>query len=283
MNVQRDRVDAMDAAGLSNARSSDPTQGGEVGRQLGPIRVLQKSAAIMNSLAVRTEMTPAEIAEEVDEPRSSVYRLLSSLRELGFVDAGNREGTVRLGIKLLRLGGAVAAGFNERTAALPVMEELARRTGETVFLCVRHGWNAVCIERIEGEMVQSLALKLGGSMPLHLGGAPPVLLAFEDSSVWDEYIETQDLVGYTQNSVTNPDELRKSLNHVKKRGYAVSDEDITLGIAAVGAPIFDYTGRVRAAVSISGTRPLILGDVAQTSGMVVDAARQITRALGGDG
>ncbi len=266
-----------------NARTA-PNQGedGADGHQLGSIRVLQKSAAILDSLAARTEMTAAEIAEEIDEPRSSVYRLLSSLRGLGFVDPGHRDGTFRLGIKLLRLGAAVAAGYDERAAARPVMEDLARRSGETVFLCVRRGWNAVCIERIEGEMVQSLALKLGGSMPLHLGGAPRVLLAYEDRSVWEEYLATQELTALTQNSVTNADELLRSLLSIRKNGYAISDEDITLGIAAVGAPIYDYNGRICAALSISGTRPLILGDVAHTTGLVVDAAKRISKALGWD-
>jgi DNA-binding IclR family transcriptional regulator len=198
------------------------------------------------------------------------------------VSSGSTEGTVRLGIKLVQFGEAAASGFDVRAAARPVMTPLADRTGETVFLCVRDGWNAVCIERIDGEMVQSLALKLGGTMPLHLGGAPPVLLAYEDEALWDEYIESQDLVAYTQHSVTKPAEVRKMLSQVRKRGYAISDEDITLGMAAIGAPLFDYKGRVCGALSISGTRPLILGDVAHTTEIVVDAARRITNVLSGD-
>ena len=71
----------------------------------------------------------------------------------------------------------MVARFDERQAALPHMEHLHDMTGETVFLCVRRGLRAVCIERIEGSHVVSLALRLGGSLPLHAGAAPRALLA----------------------------------------------------------------------------------------------------------
>src|SRR5207244_10669190 len=93
--------------------------------------------------------------------------------------AGSRPGTYRLGWRLLRLGSAVIARLDERQAALPVMERIHERTGETVFLCVRRGDDAVCIERLDGLRVQSLMLRLGGSLPLHLGAGPRTLLAWE--------------------------------------------------------------------------------------------------------
>ncbi len=245
------------------------------------VGVLAKVAAILDGLAAEGELTPARLAELVDAPRSTVYRLLGSLQQAGFVEQGARRGTYRLGLKLLRLGSAVAAQFDERRAALPVMERLHRETGETIFLCARRGDSAVCIERLDGRRVQSLALLLGGSLPLHAGAAPRVLLAYESEEVWEGYLARGELQIYTRRTPAARDELLHELRAIRAQGYAVSDEDVTPGIAAIGAPVFDYSGAIRASLSVSGVRPEILGDAADTMiERVVRGAREVSRGLG---
>ena len=145
----------------------------------GSIEVLTKVGAVLDLLAERGELAAAEIAALTGEPRSSVYRILGSLESLDMVESGSRRGSFRLGLGLLRLGNAVVERFDEREAALPALQELNQLTGETAFLCVRRGYEAVCIERLPGEHVESLALRLGGALPLHAGAAPRTLLAFE--------------------------------------------------------------------------------------------------------
>src|SRR5204863_7152760 len=127
-------------------------------------------------------------AELLHEPRTTVYRLLTGLQALDMVEVGSRAGTYRLGWRLLRLGSAVIERLDERQAALPVMERIHERTGETVFLCVRRGDDAVCIERIDGLRVQSLALRLGGSLALHLASGSRVPLAWGPREEWDAYV-----------------------------------------------------------------------------------------------
>src|SRR3712207_132573 len=133
------------------------------------VQVLRKVAALLDRLAQDGEVSAARLAEQLAEPRSTVYRLLRSLEDLGYVEHGGRAGPYRLGLALLHLGAAVVSRFDERRAALAPMERVHEETGETVFLCVRRGSEAVCIERLEGARVQSLALRLGGSLPLHMG------------------------------------------------------------------------------------------------------------------
>ncbi len=245
------------------------------------VLVLAKAAALLDRLAEDGEATAARIAELTGEPRSTVYRLLASLQRLGMVEPGSRRGTYRLGLELLRLGSAVVSRFDERQAALPVMERIHERTGETVFLCVRRGREAVCIERLDGRRVQSLALRLGGSLPLHAGAAPRVLLAYEPHELWEEYVAAGPLEAWTRNTPTTRAELFRRLEEVRETGCSVSDEDVTLGIAALGAPIFAWRGELRAALSISGVRPAILGEDADLlRALVVDGAREISRALG---
>jgi DNA-binding IclR family transcriptional regulator len=248
------------------------------------VQVVAKVALLLERLAEDGETTAARLAELVGEPRSTVYRLLSSLQQLEMVETGSTRGTYRLGLKLFRLGSTVVARFDERQAALPVMERIHEETGETVFLCIRRGPEAVCIERLDGRRVQSLALRLGGSLPLHAGAAPRVLLAYEPRETWEEYVAARSLERFTPSTPTTRRALFAKLEEVGRLGYSVSDEDVTVGIAALGAPIFDFSGALRAAISISGIRSAILGeDVDRMVGLVLSGAREISAALGYDG
>jgi DNA-binding IclR family transcriptional regulator len=247
-----------------------------------PVRSLAKAVLLLEALADEREATPRRLSEVLHEPRTTVYRLLTGLQALDMVEAGSRAGTYRLGWRLLRLGSAVIERLDERQAALPVMERIHERTGETVFLCVRRGDDAVCIERLDGLRVQSLALRLGGSLPLHLGAGPRALLAWEPREEWEAYLERRaPLEAMTEKTPVTRKALFAELDRSLAQGYAVSDEDVTPGIASLGAPVFDYTGRIRAAVSIGGLRPLLLEDMRDEAvDLLVTGAREISAALG---
>src|SRR5947208_9173766 len=206
-----------------------------------PVRSLAKAVLLLEALADEREATPRRLSELLREPRTTVYRLLTGLQALDMVEAGSRSGTYRLGWRLLRLGSAVIERLDERQAALPVLERIHERTGETVFLLVRRGWDAVCIERLEGLRVQSLALRLGGSLPLHAGAGPRALLAWEPREEWEEFVRAGKLVAFTDETPTTRAELFRELEQTLAQGYALSDEDVTPGIASLGATIFDYT------------------------------------------
>jgi DNA-binding IclR family transcriptional regulator len=239
----------------------------------GGVAVLVKALGLIDLLAEHGEMSPARLAELTQEPRSTVYRLLATLQDLEFVEAGHVRGTYRLGLKLFTLGSAVVERFDARAAAHPVMERLHEDTGETVFLCVRRDLHAVCIERIEGRRVSLLELRLGGAMPLHEGAAPRALLAFAPEETWNVYL---DAVGIQTDRAAILAELRAS----RARGYAVSDQDVTPGIASVGAPIFGHTGAVEASVSIGGLRDVVIGPDSPVRDLVFQAAREISHRLG---
>jgi DNA-binding IclR family transcriptional regulator len=246
--------------------------------------VIAKAAALLDQLAEEGESTAARLGEALGEPRTTVYRLIRSLVDVGFVEPGAQRGTYRLGLRLFRLGGAVVARFDERQAALPHMERLHDVTGETVFLCVRRGLQAVCIERIEGSHVVSLALRLGGALPLHAGAAPRALLAAEPRTDWDRYWDAAgELQSFTSATPRTREQLHEELESVRRVGYSVSDGDVTVGIAALGAAIRDARGSVTAALSISGVRESILGDRAdEMVALVTSAADAVSVGLGFD-
>jgi DNA-binding IclR family transcriptional regulator len=244
--------------------------------------VLDKVALLVDCLADHPDTTAPKLAELVGLPRSTVYRLVAALEGCGWVEAHREAGTYRLGVKLLRLGRAVRESFDERAAALPVMREINRATDETVTLCLRRGREAVCIERIDGNRVQSLDLRIGGSLPLHAGAAPRCLLAWAPRTEWAAYARGG-LETLTPRTLATWEVLRADLERVRERGYAISDEDVTPGIASVGAPIFSHSGRIAAAVSVGGLASVVLGPHADhIRQLVVDGAARISAALGYD-
>src|SRR3954452_8031661 len=248
----------------------------------GSVAVLGKAMALIDGLAEVGAATPAQLAELTGEPRSTVYRLLSNLQQLELVEPGPRRGTFVLGLKLLRLGRSVVSRFDEREAALPVMERIHDELGESTFLCVRRGYNAVCIERIDGTRVALLALSLGGSLPLHAGGVSRALLAFEPEEFWQAYLEHHELEALTPQTPATRTALIEELRATRARGYSISDEDVTPGVAAVGAPIFDHTGRVRASLSMGGVREHLFANRERAIELVCDGAAEISRTLGYD-
>jgi DNA-binding IclR family transcriptional regulator len=244
------------------------------------VQTLAKAGALIAQLESHDDLTATQLAELVAEPRSSVYRLLATLRQMGWVEAGETRGSFRLGLRFLSLSAAVQRRLDSRRAALRTMQRLHAATGETVFLMMRRDDVAVCIERLEGRRVQVLAVALGGALPLHAGAGPRALLAWQSDEFWGEY-RSRGMESLTPATITDPEVLRTDLDQTRRRGYAVSDGDVTVGIAALGVPIFDHTGTVCSALSISGVRPAILGPEARDlPRMLLECGREISAAMG---
>jgi DNA-binding IclR family transcriptional regulator len=249
------------------------------------IRVLEKAALLLDCLGAKGEASALELSAALNEPRSTVYRILRTLETSSLVEVGSTRGTYRLGLKLFNLGSQVSARFaDERQAALPIMERLHEQTGETVLLTVPRDAQALCVERIDGRLVQQMLLRVGGMIPLHAGAGSRVLLAFESPEVWDEYLSKGPLEKTTPATPTDPSWLLGELRAIRNTGFAISDEDVIPGIAGVAAPVFDYRGTLRAALTLAGPRPVILGENSAASReLVIQGAREISLVLGFDG
>ena len=169
----RDKVQAARQQAAKTRLSADPAD-----RDTAGLELIAKVDAVIGVLESRGEASAAEIAKRTGEPLSSVYRLLQSLTGVGWVDRGWRRGTYRLGLLLLTIGGQLEDKLDVRECALPSLRRLVETTGTTSFLCVRRDTRAVCVERLEGQAVRSLAMQLGSSLPLFAGAAPRAILAF---------------------------------------------------------------------------------------------------------
>lgn len=235
------------------------------------VDLIVKADEILDVLRSRGQATVAEIAEANDEPRSSVYRLLGTLESIGVVEASSDRSTYQIGLRLYHMAQVVRDGMPIIPAALPAMERLAVETGETVFLMAqRDARSALCVHRIDGERVQSMAVAPGGIVPLHLGAGPIVLLAHAPDA--EEYL--------AELPADTAADVRERLARIRETGYGVSDGDLVAGMAAIGAPVTDDGGRVVAALSLSGARAGILGDAEDRIVALVKQTAESIPAIG---
>jgi DNA-binding IclR family transcriptional regulator len=250
----------------------------------GQIQVIDRAISLLRILgAAQGPMRLGQIADKAELTPSTTRRILSSLCEHGACTQGS-DGAYRLGLLLFELGSRVEAGFDLRERALPALERLSALIHLTVFLCVRHENAATAIERIDGRYAFSLALTVGGSLPLHVGAAPRVFLAYDSEGEIRQYLDyAGPLERFTERTLVEAEDVIADLRESRERGYVISDEDVTPGVAALGAPIFGHQGEGKpvAAISVAGLVPQVLGEKRELLvDLLVETAELISRDLG---
>lgn len=193
-----------------------------------------------------------EIAERLGVPVSTAYRFVRTLRHKGLLEQDAVTRKYQLGLHLLMLEASVLRHLDVRRIALPHMEVLAQRCQETVQLTLRRGFQGVCVEVVESPEPLRVAPARGQSLPLHTGALAKAILAFLPKAEIDRYLARGPLHHFTPNTITHPRHLRQELARIRKRGYAVSTQEVYLGAAGIAAPVFDSTGMVIASLGISG-------------------------------
>jgi DNA-binding IclR family transcriptional regulator len=221
--------------------------------RLNDILVIRKVHAVLEALGDLGQAGPSEIALRIGSNKSTAFRLVNSMERVGLLDR-NAGGGYSLGLWLMELGSLVESRLDLRRIADRELRLLAQDLGLTVFLFVRHTDQGTCIDRIAGEEVDVLATRLGGTLPLHCGGGPRVLLASLRLEELDSYLAHAPFPQLTPHTLTSKDEILADVELTRERGYALSMEDVTIGVAALGVPVLDVSNEVVAAISVSGLR-----------------------------
>lgn len=226
------------------------------------------------------ELTLAELVRRGGYSKTTTYRLLTTLEVAGWLERGAEGGTFRLTLRPYQIGSILLDSLDFRREAPPVMRQLSEDSGQTVYLTIAAGTHAVCIERIDrGQGLRVMDLTVGGVQPLHLGGAPRALLAFNEAELLPGLLRSG-LEVRTPHSIGTEDALRADLAETRRRGYSVSDSDATVGVAALGAPIFDATGRAVASVSVGGLSEQLMPRRDEHVRLLLRATAEISTRLG---
>jgi IclR family acetate operon transcriptional repressor len=216
------------------------------GRRQNPytIEVLRRAIEILSVFShARPAMSLAEIVHAVRLPKTTVFRVLSSLVERGLCEWDVQGGKYSLGFELVRLADIRRRQSNVHDVAIPVMREIRNAVNETVILSVRSGDFRVHIDFVEGLHPMRRMADLGVRAPLYAGAASKVLLAGLEDAEIDAYLGRTDLTAFQESTITDRAVLWREIRSIRKRGFAESKGELFPGGGALAAPIKDFTGR----------------------------------------
>ncbi len=248
------------------------------------VQSVDRALTILEVLAERGWSSVSEVAEHLEIHKSTASRLLATLAQRGFVEQEAARGRYRLGFGVVHLASAVTTELDLARLAQPICERLSQQTQETVNVAVldtsSESYEVVNVAQVIGSSSVVSVNWLGRRNPLHCTSTGKVLLAFlphiEQAQVLAGPLEQP-----TEYTVTDAKRLQAQLRTVRSLGYAVTEQELELGLNAVAAPVYNFGGHVVAALSVAGPSYRMsrerLPEVAQRA---QNAARKLSAQLG---
>lgn len=224
-------------------------------------------------------LTLAEVAERMGIPRSSAHTILLSLERHEWLRRSGRTRRYLFGPKLFSLANRALGGTSLREAAAPALKRLQQETGLSVHMAILEEDQAVLIEQYAPPKAR-LHTWVGKRMELHCTALGKVLLAWLPEEEVRRILSDRGLARHNENTKSSPRRLLEELQETCRRGYAVDDEEAEIGYRCLGAPVFERSGSVVAAISVSGTTSqLHFVNAAPIASKLCQTAAEIARAL----
>jgi DNA-binding IclR family transcriptional regulator len=239
------------------------------------MRAVQRILGVFECFTPEADsLTLQEIADRIGLPKSTAFRIVQSLEQSGYlVRLDNQQ--YCLSFRFARLAGMVKSTLGIREIARPVLSDLSARTGETVSLHTVSGADRVCIDVLHGASPLRSFAQPGEHIPLRVGSASRVLLAWMPPEAAAPVIAS--IAKATRRARAD---LVRELEEVRERGYAVSHGERVLGLSAVSAPIKDFRDEVNYCISVNGPTVRVQADEKAVVKLVMKAAESISRLYG---
>lgn len=245
------------------------------------IRSVERVCDILDCFTLeRPELGVSELSRLTGMYKSTVFRIIQTLEARGILVQDPKSKKFALGFKIFELGAVASSNMEVRRVALPFMEELGKRTRETINLNIEHMGERVCIEKVESTEAVRNFVQVGMRGPLYCGATGKTLLAFLPPEKINRIL-SRELVSPINGKPIDKKALLEQLAEIRKRHYCTSQEERAVGASSVCAPIKDYTGSVVAVLTVSGPTARFTTDrVIKLIDEVKECALSISRRLG---
>ena len=245
------------------------------------IQSLDRGIKILDILERKKSAGVVEVAEEIKIDKSSAFRLLDTLKANNLVEQDPVSEKYRISGGILRFGNSFLKRTNVIKAARPHLEHLSNVTNESAHLCVFSNDRVVVIDQVMSTEIIQVTARIGKEEVIYCTSVGKVILAYQSEKSREKILETIEFVKYTDNTVTDRQELNNRLNEIRNHGYAIDDEEMTLGVRCAAAPVKNHRGEVNYCIGISGLVARMTDDnLSKYLKKIKESADMISKDLG---
>jgi DNA-binding IclR family transcriptional regulator len=246
------------------------------------IPILVKGMELIELIAQHPDgLTIQEIVNMLGHSKTSIYRIICSLEEMGYLRKDLQKGSFYLTRKMFKIGLATLGTTTIIEHAYDPMRRLRDKLRETVVLGTLMGTKIIILEQVIGSHHFSFILKPGMGVCLHASAPGKAFLANIEEWERDEILSKIEMIRYTDRTITNIPDFLLELHRVKICGYGVDRGEELSGVRCIGAPVFNLAGKTAASVWITGPAERLLdGSVEEYGQEVVACANEISEKMG---
>lgn len=221
-----------------------------------------------------------DISQSLSINKASVFRVLRTFVEIGYIEQNTDTDRYRPTMKIMALGNHVMNKMEIRTLASEIIKELCEISGKSVHLSVNDNNKAVIIEKVEAIGSNKVSFHIGRSSELYSTGTGKIFLANMSLNELEGYLSSITLKAHTPMTIVDPTVLKRNLDEIQKTGFSIDRQENNVGISCVAGPIFDYSGKVVASVSVTGPSAKVEHDIPHLSQLILKYCSQISFKLG---
>jgi len=236
----------------------------ELGRDIYTVKSVEKALRVLKCFSFNSPtLSLNELSRITGLSKTTVLRILRTLEKHNFIENLHKDGKYTIGVEIYKLGNVFFYNLDIEKKARPHLTRLANEVKKTIHLCVFDKDKALYLDKIESDeqAVRIMISKKGGYAPLHCTAVGKVLLAFQPNLKREAILNSLELKKFTKNTITIKEALKKELDKIRERGYALDLEEHEGDVVCIAAPIKNINGDVIASVSIAGLAHQISRDI----------------------
>ena len=240
------------------------------------LQTLARGLRILDLLSVTEDgLTATELSATLEVDKSSMSRLLSTLTKYGYAERDSQSRRYFLGSHLREIGRRAGQHVSLRELAEPLLQRLGDATGENAHLAVYADQQALTIADVPSTAPLRVVSEVGRRLPLHCSAIGKCLLAFV------ELPSPEPMPRYTERTITESAQLQLNLEQARLQGYALDDEELTLGVRGLAAPVRNREGRAIATMGLSGPAVRLTFDaIPALAQLLITTADEFSSLLG---
>ena len=225
-------------------------------------------------------MTPTQINTHLGLPKQTIHRLCKTLTEEGFLTADGRSKGLRPARRLRTLASGVLFTSQFHIGRHQVLEDVAEKVSETVNFVVPQAEGMTYLDRVETDWPFRIQLPVGTHVPFHCTASGKTYLASLPPKTRTTMVKSLPLKELTPNTVTDEDALLEELAQIRKRGYALDNEEFVEGMVAIAVPVKDPERRYVGALAVHGPiQRLGLEDAVSKRDILLDGAERLSQSI----